>query len=182
MQEGLRLHLEWIKYAIPSYVYEGVLLILCIVVILLLIWKGLNSWRAILKLVLIEYAFLLYCSTVFYRITKIESEYNLKPFWSYCAIQSGREDLVAENILNIIVFLPVGLLLGCSTSSIRWWMIIFVGCGISISIEFLQLVLKKGFTEVDDVIHNTIGCLLGYGAYCLVDRFIQKVRSIWFLG
>jgi len=28
--------------------------------------------------------------------------------------------------------------------------------------------LKRGFCEVDDVMHNSLGCLIGYGIYKLV--------------
>lgn len=35
--------------------------------------------------------------------------------------------------------------------------------GISFFIEILQLILCKGLCEVDDVMHKTLGCLIGYG-------------------
>ena len=30
-------------------------------------------------------------------------------------------------------------------------------------IELSQLVLKRGLCEFDDVFHNTLGCVIGYG-------------------
>ena len=36
------------------------------------------------------------------------------------------------------------------------------GTGISVTIEALQFYFMKGFSEVDDVMHNTFGCILGY--------------------
>lgn len=35
-------------------------------------------------------------------------------------------------------------------------------------IETLQFVLKRGFTEVDDVWHNVVGCVIGWGGMFLV--------------
>ena len=40
-----------------------------------------------------------------------------------------------------------------------------VGAGISVMIELLQLIFKRGLCEVDDVIHNVLGCMVGYGVY-----------------
>ena len=37
-----------------------------------------------------------------------------------------------------------------------------VGMGISLFIKALQYVFYRGFAEVDDVMHNTVGCILGY--------------------
>lgn len=96
------------------------------------------------------------------------SGHNFHPFWSYTAIQHGRIDLIAENMMNIVVFLPVGLLLGMAIKGIKWWQAILIGCCLSFIIEALQLIFKRGFAEVDDVIHNSLGCLIGFGLYKLV--------------
>ena len=39
---------------------------------------------------------------------------------------------------------------------------LLIGCSISVTIEALQFWFMKGFSEVDDVMHNTVGCLIGY--------------------
>ena len=45
--------------------------------------------------------------------------------------------------------------------------------GISVTIESLQFFFMRGFSEVDDVMHNTIGCIAGY-MLVNVSRFIVK--------
>ena len=84
------------------------------------------------------------------------------PFWSYKAIQEGRVELLSENIMNVIVFIPVGLLLGCAFKQTTWWKVLLIGCSISITIEALQFCFLKGFSEFDDMMHNTLGGLLGF--------------------
>ena len=37
-----------------------------------------------------------------------------------------------------------------------------IGCSISLTIESLQFWFMKGFSEVNDVMHNTVGCLVGW--------------------
>lgn len=46
-----------------------------------------------------------------------------------------------------------------------WWKALLVSCGISVTIESLQFFFMRGFSEVDDVMHNTLGCLIGW---CMV--------------
>ena len=84
-------------------------------------------------------------------------QYDFHPFWSY-----SRPDLLVENIMNVVVFIPVGLLLGIAFKQMTWWKALLIGCSISITIEALQFWFMKGFSEVDDVMHNTVGCLLGW--------------------
>ena len=45
---------------------------------------------------------------------------------------------------------------------------LLIGAGISVSIEALQFVFMKGFSELDDVFHNTLGCVIGVGVYSLI--------------
>ena len=37
-----------------------------------------------------------------------------------------------------------------------------------------QIGSNKGFAEFDDVFHNTIGCMIGYGIYSLVSMGYEK--------
>lgn len=46
-------------------------------------------------------------------------------------------------------------------------MLLIGGC-LSVFIELLQLVLQKGLSEIDDVMHNAFGCVIGYGVYRMV--------------
>lgn len=78
--------------------------------------------------------------------------------------------------MNVVVFVPVGLLFGIAFNGMKWWVAILLGMAISFGIELLQLLFLKGFSELDDVIHNTIGFVLGYmiaasikGVSCLIN-------------
>ena len=178
---------------IPIWVYEtGILVFIAGLVICSLTYGIRKGLRYSLGLLLIEYIILIYCSTVFFRNTG-KLQYDFMPFWSYRDYFNGVDKgLLTENIMNVVAFVPVGLLLGMmirskviqvtETEKIsskvpkivekRWkrgWLAaILVGAGLSIGIEMLQLVFKRGFSEVDDVMHNTLGCLIGYGIYLLV--------------
>ena len=139
-------------------------------------WKGFKiGLRYSVALLLIEYIFLIFCSTVIFRATGEIRQYDFHPFWSYKAIQEGRDDLLAENIMNVVVFIPVGLLLSIAFKQMTWWKVLLIGCGISVTIESLQFFFMRGFSELDDVMHNTLGCLLGYGIMTIL-RIIFNTR------
>ncbi len=175
MKEQFRQYIINLYHDIPQEVYEGLLSIFCIGLVVFIAWKGFKTGlRYSATLLLIEYIFLLFCSTVIFRTTGATRQYDFHPFWSY-----DRPDLLIENIMNVIVFIPVGMILG---SLIRvkgswskygswfkvngsWLIVLLIGCSISVTIEALQFWFMKGFSEVDDVMHNTLGCVIGYIAY-----------------
>ena len=158
MQDEFKQYIISLYKDIPQEVYEGLLSVFCLGVVLFIAFKGVRTgfrWSSVL--LLIEYIFLLFCSTVIFRPTGETRQYDFHPFWSY-----DRPDLLVENIMNVIVFIPIGLLLGCAFKQTTWWKALLIGCSISITIEALQFWFMKGFSEVDDVMHNTIGCIAGY--------------------
>ena len=144
---------------IPQEVYEGLLSVSCLGVVLFMVFKGVRTgfkWSSVL--LLIEYVFLVSCSTVIFRAVSATRQYDFHPFWSY-----SRSDLLIENIMNTIVFIPVGMILG-SLLRVKgsWLVVLLIGCSISITIEALQFCFLKGFSELDDVMHNTLGCIVGF--------------------
>lgn len=166
---------------VPSEVYEGLISFLCIGTVGLFVivgWK--KGWKKVVGLLLAEYVFLVYCSTVICR--KVSEEitgHNFTLFWSYEAIKNGREDLVTENIMNVVVFIPVGVLTALVINNkLKLFkaglFIIALGLFISSSIETLQFFLKRGFSELDDVFHNTLGCLIGF-------VIVAIIKEIWLL-
>lgn len=163
MSDEFKQYIVSLYQDIPQEVYEGLLSVFCLGLVIFIAWKGLKTGiRYSATLLLVEYIFLLFCSTVFFRTTSELRKYDFQPFWSYKAIQDGREDLLAENIMNVVVFIPVGLLLGIAFKQMTWLKVLLIGCGISVTIESLQFFFMRGFSELDDVIHNTVGCLIGF--------------------
>ena len=85
--------------------------------------------------------------------------------------------------MNVVVFVPIGILVGIVTLQKKkekgGWKIglaltLGVGFCISVSIEALQYFFKRGFSEFDDVFHNTLGCLIGF-------MIAAMIKGIWLL-
>ena len=91
----------------------------------------------------------------------------LIPFHSYyLALTSGNVELYRTNFMNAILFYPAGLL-GCALLPQRWrkihkvLLLTIPFALLSIWIEYTQYHHGLGLAETDDVIHNTLGTLLG---------------------
>lgn len=70
--------------------------------------------------------------------------------------------MLKENLLNMLLLFPAGLLLPpLFHKKLPWWMGLAVGLFISAGIETGQLVLRRGLFEWDDMVHNSLGCMLG---------------------
>lgn len=173
MAEDFNIYALELIDSIPDFVYEGLLSVFFVGVVILVISKRKRAGKGVLLLMLIEYLFLIFSSTVFLREAGENRKYELMPFWSY-----AKPELYMENIMNVVVFIPIGLLLGFVFKVQRWRIVVIVGVFISLSIEALQFSLKRGCTEFDDVMHNTLGCLIGYGLYALArygyERFSKR--------
>lgn len=152
--------------AVPTSMYVMLLVVFVIVtVVFFILFESKKALRLSAWLMFVEYLILLLSSTVLFRGIKDSCGFNFTPFWSYKAVQDGTLSLVAENLLNVIAFIPVGFLLGCAIKRIGWRKAMLISCGISLSVELLQFLFSRGFAELDDVIHNTIGALIGYGLF-----------------
>ena len=51
-----------------------------------------------------------------------------------------------------------------------------IGGGFSVLIETLQFFLKRGFAEFDDVFHNGLGCMIGFGVYVGVRWMVSALQ------
>lgn len=119
---------------------------------------------------LVGYILVILGETVLFRIPKGYIRYELQPFWSYEIWESAKEEILA----NIFVYTPVGIVAGY-----LWkWKGILVGLGISVSTELLQLVTHRGWFEIDDLIHNTFGTLIGVTIYIIIEKVIKKETII----
>ena len=73
---------------------------------------------------------------------------------------------------NILIFMPIGFCLPLLWN-VRAKKVIFMGFIISLYIEVTQLFLNRG-TDVDDLILNTIGTILGLLIYRLLNIKFKK--------
>lgn len=102
--------------------------------------------------------------------------YNLIPF------REIRRFIVYANLLgpmavisnlfgNIVIFMPFGFLVPILGRKKRnFWFTSLLSFALSLAVECIQLVTRTGCFDVDDIFLNTIGGMLGYLVYALVQR------------
>lgn len=133
--------------------------------------------KGVCLITLIGYIWYTLDITIFGRSEYSCYRYKTLPFWSYAAIMDGKESLIKENLLNVALFVPIGYLLCSLLPRRRWWMALIFGLGLSAGIELMQLLWKRGTCEFDDVFHNTIGCLIGYGLCKMAVSLTRLTRT-----
>lgn len=76
---------------------------------------------------------------------------------------------------NIILFIPIGFFLPM-IYDIKGKYVILIGCLFSLFIELFQLILPR-WTDIDDILLNTFGVLIGYLLYKLCVKIYNRIKS-----
>lgn len=99
---------------------------------------------------------------------------NFVPFVNLMDYEVRREALL--NVIgNSFMFLPMGIVFPIVYRKLNThWKVIAAGVGTSLSIEILQLLFFDRVTDIDDLILNSAGYLLGYGIYLLIQKVKKK--------
>ncbi len=74
---------------------------------------------------------------------------------------------------NIILFVPIGFLVPFVYQKMNWQKALALAVAAPLLIEGIQLVFRLGIFDIDDVILNALGIIVGYSLY----RIILKRRS-----
>lgn len=77
---------------------------------------------------------------------------------------------------NIICFLPFGFFVPVQFKKMRHGISVAIATFVfSLSVESFQLVFKIGSFDVDDIMLNTLGGILGYIMYIILKKIILKI-------
>lgn len=77
-------------------------------------------------------------------------------------------------IENILLFVPFGILFPFVVKGIWTRFTVPVGFLTSVCIELIQLITERGYCQLDDVVMNTLGTLIGYVIYVVVKYVWKK--------
>lgn len=97
-------------------------------------------------------------------------------FWAFRGWINGAPDGKQESIQyiqNVLFFLPFGFWFPWK----KWKSVFITAFMTSAVIEITQYIFNLGWCEVDDVISNTAGALIGFGCYVIVQKLIYKGES-----
>lgn len=116
-------------------------------------------------------------------IDYMKSFSNLVPFRTIIGYYKGftegtmNLDIPIKNVLgNLILFLPMGFYLPYFFKKLRTFGKIFLCLFVIIlSLEILQLLLRRGSFDIDDLILNLLGAIIGFGLWN--NKITQKLLN-----
>lgn len=79
--------------------------------------------------------------------------------------QISINELLIEVLLNIVAFMPLGILYSHLDNKSNLLKAIIVGMVVSLMYEVTQYIIALGTSDITDIIMNTTGSLLGYIIY-----------------
>ena len=95
---------------------------------------------------------------------------------------NGFRNLSVINLLgNFVLFMPMGALLPCVIRKLdRFWKVTLTVLGMVVMVEIVQGILRVGSVDIDDVLFNVIGAMIGYGLIRLpfIYNFFKKINLI----
>ena len=126
--------------------------------------------------------FLFFAESYGRGIAEAAYSYNILPFreirryltyWEILGIRSVILNLAG----NVIGFMPFGALIPLMSRSVRKaWKVGLLSLEISVLIEVSQFLFRVGCCDVDDVILNTLGGLLGYAVFCIFSGWYRDLE------
>lgn len=127
--------------------------------------------------------YFLFFSENYGRSPGVEMRYNLVPFAEIRRFLQNRDILGMKAVFlnvygNVIGFIPFGLFLPMLHRHFRKLPRTVLICMLfSTGVELTQLVTRRGSCDIDDVILNTLGGLLGYIAFRICNAVRKKISE-----
>lgn len=99
---------------------------------------------------------------------------NFVPFKTILPYLFGHKGLIIAGVNlvgNIVILVPVGFLLPFVYPKITWTESLAAAVVTGLGIEVMQVVLRVGIFDIDDVILNALGVMVGYGIYRVLAKW-----------
>lgn len=99
---------------------------------------------------------------------------EIKRFWEYREVL-GTFTVFANLFGNILIFIPYGFLISMFTQAGRFSRSFFWSLALCIGVEIFQLITRVGSFDVDDLILNTLGGILGWLLFEICNTIRRRI-------
>ena len=131
------------------------------------------------------YVLFLFQVVTFEDILSSSSTNNFTPFKEILRYNFGSRLFLKNVVGNLVMFVPFGIFASFAVKADNKYQALFLITFASVTIESTQLAIGRVF-DVDDIILNVCGGLIGYFIYYFIDligdRFPKITRSKMFLN
>lgn len=128
---------------------------------------------------MLKLGFIIYIMSLFYVVTFQDvswSTSNFIPFKEVFRYPLFSERFFRNVVGNLIMFMPYGFFISYFLKLDKKKTIFFMSLLVSVTIEVTQLIIGRVF-DVDDIMLNVIGGMLGYGIYRLIHHFKNRLPN-----
>lgn len=139
--------------------------------------KKLKLFHEISYIILIIYVFLLASILSFGELNLISGS-NIIPFKEIFRYELTSPLFYRNVIGNVLLYMPLGFFMGYFLKFKKTSLVIFLTALISLSGELIQRYVGRTF-DIDDVILNLIGGLIGYTIYRLFQKLYKKLPKVF---
>lgn len=96
--------------------------------------------------------------------------------WFYVWRRTGNTGAAGHFLLNVAMFVPLGLIFPFIDEEMldRWTYALPVGLMLSVLIESVQMIVKMGQSDINDIIGNTLGVFIGMALYKIYAWFVYE--------
>lgn len=113
-------------------------------------------------------------------LTRIDAV-NMIPFHSIREnLKYGHSPISWDMLYNIVMFVPFGIIYCYYQKTFCIYKAIGLSVLTTFSIEMAQFIFKTGVVDIDDLIVNTIGSLVGIFFYIAAGTNVGCTRSNWY--
>ena len=173
--------LIFFKTGVPSKILYTSLLIAGVLILLGQFGNFVKEKRSFtLWILFVEYLFVVVCSTIIFRPSIIcgFDRLELIPFWTYWAVVVHTPGVsVWDIVLNVVLFMPHGFLIKLLYPKLELWKMILIAVGCSMIIETNQYFFEKGIAQTDDIMHNVLGGVIGWGLAWLCVHGFKRFKN-----
>ena len=168
-------------------VWPMIFIFTIIIVSIRLVYIFNNKENFVLHKELLMLCFIIYILLLYYIVTFQDNNYGTNNFVPFREIfrYDVNSRLFLKNVIgNVLLFVPFGIFVTYYVKNDKVYQTLFLSILVSCSIEFAQSVIGRP-ADIDDVILNTIGGIIGYIIFKfggkLVDKLPRFMKSQVFL-
>ena len=161
--------------------WPTLVIFLTVVILMRIFYIINNNKKFILHEELLLLLFITYILFLFELVTSRDlymSGTNLIPFKEILRYPFGSENFNRQVFGNIILFMPFGFFAAYYTKMKKLGSITLISLMVSLTIEIVQKYIGRSF-DIDDIILNVLGGILGFLIYIALDAVRKKLPSIF---
>ena len=137
--------------------------------------------KVVLHNEILNLLFIIYVLLLFELLTGTEnslgSGINYIPFKEIMRYKFGSKMFIYNVLGNILIFIPFGYFISRYIKPKKVWPIVIDALITSITVETVQLKIGRSF-DIDDVMLNIVGGVLGYFVYIALDAIYKHLPKI----